>query len=164
MPLAIRSAAPPPAARSPLLQPPSLTRRAAGLALVVAFSLVAGCRDGTAPETIPVILDFPVLTDSELALWPTTPSVEGGPALTVRATAFFGCGEPEAVARRIGSLLEITARIRPGTENDICAAVIPLWRPIRIAVDALPPGEYRVRAAVAGHSGVAEFRATLWPR
>lgn len=162
--LAIGSAAPPPAARAPLLAPSPFARRAARLALVAVLSLGAGCRDGTAPDTIPVILDFPVLTDSELALWPTTPSVEGGRALTVRATAFFGCGEPEAVAARIGNFVEITARIRPGTENDVCAAVIALWRPIRVSVDALPPGEYRVRAAVAGHSGVAEFRATLWPR
>ena len=159
-----RSAAPPPAARSPLTALSRFGRRARTVALVAALCLGAGCRDATAPDPIPVMLDFPVLTEAELALWPTTPSVEGGRAITVRATAFFGCGEPEAVATRIGSVLQVTARIRPGTENDVCAAVIALWRPIRVAVDALPPGEYRVRATVAGHSGVAEFRTTLGPR
>ena len=140
----------------------SVVRRAPrALAVLVAALAFAGCRDATAADPVSAALTFPVpATQAERLAWPVTPSIElvgdHRERLVVRATARFGCGIPEAVATRIGTQVEVTARVRPGTEENPCALVV-LEQPVRVEVSGLPASHYTVSARVAGHDGLARF-------
>ena len=79
----------------------------------------------------------------------------------VRATARFGCGIPEAVATRIGSRVDVIARVRPGTETMPCAASLAvLDQLVRVEIGGLDLVRYTVSARVAGHDGAATFEVT----
>ena len=140
-------------------------RRALLAAILVALAIATpACRDATASDVITAQLEFPLLqTDAERAAWPLTPSLHGGADLVVRATAMFGCGQPQVVAVRAGNHVVIAARIVPGSDKNICAAVIARWEPVKITIPDLPSGEYDVEARVIGHVGVARFRVGIGP-
>jgi hypothetical protein len=153
----------------PLAHPDSsgsrIWRRVLLAALLMGLALVTpACREATASDLIVTQLEFPALgTDAERAAWPLTPSIQGGSDLVIRATALFGCGEPQAIAARAGNRITVRARIAPGSEKNVCAAVIARWEPVLITVPQLPGGEYDVEARVIGHEGAARFRIWIGP-
>ena len=136
------------------------------LAAILAALAVAtpACRDATASGLLVAQLEFPQLqTDAERAAWPLTPSIQGGGGLAIRATAMFGCGEPQVIATRVGNQVVVHARIVPGSDKNICAAVVARWEPVIVTVPSLPDGVYDVEARVIGHQGVARFRVEVGP-
>ena len=140
-------------------------RRALLAAILVALAIATpACRDATASDLLAAQLDFPLLqTDAERAAWPITPSIQGGAGLVIRATALFGCGQPQAVAVRAGSQVIVTARIVPGSDRNMCAAVVARWEPVKITIAHLPSGDYDVEARVIGHVGAARFQVRVDP-
>ncbi|MFN8574746.1 MAG: hypothetical protein U0132_22015 [Gemmatimonadaceae bacterium] len=100
------------------------------------------------------------LEADELALWPTTPEINGGFELTVRGIMYFGCETPIAYAALNGSVVTVRVSRRSG-DPDRCRAITTGWHGYELTLPGLPDGWYDVVVREDGKPGQYRERVRI---
>jgi hypothetical protein len=112
---------------------------------------LGSCQQPSAPVAVPAtIQEVSLRTTEEREAWPFLPVSEGGASVTIRGSAFLGCGTAAVSAKRRGTRVEVA--IRALNADRPCIAIIPAWRPYRAEILDLEPGTYDVTVAAIGHA------------